>query len=374
VRRSLLLVGVLAAGGAAVAVPHATSVAAGRTWPPFVLVIGLLLVGLVAHADNLFERAAALTTRLRGDAVVLFLVLLGLVAAVAALLNLDTAAAFLTPILVLSARRRSLPEAPFLFGSLFMANAASLLLPGSNLTNLLVLAHEHVSGSRFAARMLPAWGAAVLVTALVLLVRYRRDLSSPSGGPSGAPSDGEGSLGWVATVAAAVLMLALRSAAVPVLATGLTAVGVRMGQRRLRLVDITAAVDIAVLGGLFCLAVALGALAGSWHGPGDLVASAGRWESAALGAVGAVLVNNLPAAVLLSARSPAHPRALLIGLDLGPNLAVTGSLSALLWLQAARSIGTRPSLLAVTRIGIVLVPCSVVAAVASAALLTSHHP
>ena len=48
-------------------------------------------------------------------------------------------------------------EAPFLYGAAFMANAASLLLPGSNLTNLIVLAREHIAGAVFAARTAPAW-------------------------------------------------------------------------------------------------------------------------------------------------------------------------------------------------------------------------
>lgn len=77
------------------------------------------------------------------------------------------------------------------------------------------------------------------------------------------------------------------------------------------------------------------------------------------------MLNNLPAAVLLSARAPAHPDALLIGLDLGPNLAVTGSLSAYRWLRAARSVGSQPSIATFTRLGAVLVPLSIAAAVAA---------
>jgi arsenical pump membrane protein len=69
-------------------------------------------------------------------------------------------------------------------------------------------------------------------------------------------------------------------------------------------------------------------------------------------------VNNLPAAVILSAQPPAHPRALLLGLDLGPNLAVTGALSAVLWLQVARTEGARPSVLRYSLLGLVLVPVS----------------
>jgi arsenical pump membrane protein len=74
-----------------------------------------------------------------------------------------------------------------------------------------------------------------------------------------------------------------------------------------------------------------------------------------------VLVNNLPAAVLLASHQPAHPRALLLGLNLGPNLAVTGSLSALIWFRAARTLEARPSAARLTRLGIALVPLSIAA-------------
>jgi arsenical pump membrane protein len=85
-----------------------------------------------------------------------------------------------------------------------------------------------------------------------------------------------------------------------------------------------------------------------------------------------VLVNNLPAASLLAARTPGHPFALLIGLNLGPNLFVTGSLAWLLWLRAARSAGARPSLARASRIGAVAVPLSMAAALAVLALTGSQ--
>jgi arsenical pump membrane protein len=59
--------------------------------------------------------------------------------------------------------------------------------------------------------------------------------------------------------------------------------------------------------------------------------------------------------------TPAHPRALLLGLNLGPNLAVTGSLSALLWFQAAKTVGARPSAARLSRFGLILVPLSIAA-------------
>jgi arsenical pump membrane protein len=78
--------------------------------------------------------------------------------------------------------------------------------------------------------------------------------------------------------------------------------------------------------------------------------------------VSSVLVNNLPAASLLAARTPDHPFALLIGLNLGPNLFVTGSLAWLLWLQSARAAGAQPSIAKATRIGVLAVPLSMAAA------------
>jgi arsenical pump membrane protein len=87
------------------------------------------------------------------------------------------------------------------------------------------------------------------------------------------------------------------------------------------------------------------------------------WGTAGLAAATSVLVNNLPAASLLAARTPEHPFALLIGLNLGPNLFVSGSLAWLLWLRSARAAGARPSIGKAARFGVIAVPMSIVAAV-----------
>jgi arsenical pump membrane protein len=91
---------------------------------------------------------------------------------------------------------------------------------------------------------------------------------------------------------------------------------------------------------------------------------AGRWETAALGALAAVAVNNLPAAVLLSSHAVAHPDALMLGLAIGPNLAVTGSLSALLWLRVARSLDARASVRTYSVLGLACGPAALAVAVA----------
>ena len=81
--------------------------------------------------------------------------------------------------------------------------------------------------------------------------------------------------------------------------------------------------------------------------------------------------NNLPAASLLAARAPSHPFGLLVGLNLGPNLCVTGSLAWLLWLRAARGAGAAPSIARATRLGLIAVPLSMAVALGALALTGS---
>jgi arsenical pump membrane protein len=332
---------------------HAILASAAQAWPPFVLVAGLLMIGAVAAEDGLFEAIGARLARSRLGRHGLLVALLGLVATVTAVLNLDTSVVFLTPVLVLAARHRGLDERPFLYGSVFMANAASLLLPGSNLTNLLVLRGDPQGGGSFAADMLPAWLTACSLTAAIVALAFRCGRVEPS--RSGGAHPLRLRVGAAATLAAALLVVALRNPALPVLVVGLLAVAAERLRPRL---------DARILALLFAATVFLGTVARLWHDPARLLAASGPWSAAGIGAAASLLVNNLPASVLLTAQPPAHPDALLLGLDLGPNLAVTGSLSAVLWLQSARTVGARPSIATYTRLGLVLVPVTLAAAVA----------
>jgi arsenical pump membrane protein len=359
--------------------------AANQAWPPFVLVAGLLMIGFVAHADGLFERAGRVLEGLPGPPAVLLGGGMGVVAVVTAVLNLDTAVVFLTPVLVLAARSRGVDEEPFLYAAVYMANASSLYLPGSNLTNLLVLAGAPESGGSFAAGLAAPAVAATAVTAVGVWVVFARRLragrrsadagpqpAAPAGpGPVGrgrGPGRDRAIVGAVGAVAAAGLTLALSNPAPAVLGVGVLAIGIEAARGRLDVGRAIRAVGPAVLGALFVASVGLGALARVWSGPATLLAGAGQWETAGIGALGAVGLNNLPATVLLSAQGPPHPRALLIGLNLGPNLAVTGSLSAYLWWRAARQVGARPRAGAFTRRGLVLAPVAIAAALAASAL------
>jgi arsenical pump membrane protein len=349
---------------AAVLAPAAIADAAVHTWSPFVVGAGLLLIGVVANDDGLFMRAAALLGRLPIGSLALYVVAMMLVAVVTVLLNLDTSVAFLTPVLVHLARRRGAGELRFLYGCVFMSNAASLLLPGSNLTNLLILSAEHVNGSTFLTRMAAPWVAAVAVTIVVVAVVFRTRESAAVAPVPDAPRTRL--LSVLGIGAAIALILVLADSALPVLAVGSALVAVRLRQRRIVVAQVRDQVDILILVAVFLVAMSLGAVARTWSVPGQLMATAGSIETAAIGAVAAVLVNNLPAAVLLGSRMPLHARSLLLGLNIGPNLAVTGSLSALLWWQAARSVGARPSARRYSAVGIVLAPLTIAAALAAA--------
>jgi arsenical pump membrane protein len=342
------------------------SAALHQSWPPFVLIAGLLMIGLVANRDGLFAWGGARLQALPGGAFALLAAALLLDAVVTAVLNLDTAVVFLTPVLVFAARRRRVAVEPFLFGCVFMANASSLFLPGSNLTNLLVLdAHGGGSGASFAAKMFPLAITAAVVTAVGIALSFRRALASGPSGPLGdvdRPQVVFGA-GVLATAAAVVFVLIFPNPALEVLGVGLAAVAIELLRSELSLADVWRVVGPPSLAAAFILTVALGTLARHWDGPAELIAHASGPETAGLAAISTVLINNLPSAALYSAHSVDHSRMLLLGLNVGPNLAVTGALSALLWFRAAREVDVRPSLLEFSRRGIPLALIAMAAAI-----------
>jgi arsenical pump membrane protein len=375
---------------ATVAAPASARAAAVQDWPPFVLVAGLLLIGLVADGDGLFRYAGQQLARLGRSGAVLFAGAVVIVVAVTVTLNLDTAVAFVTPVLVYTARSRAGGgtgtddgaargaaaggeaaggEAVLLYGCLLLANAGSLLLPGSNLTNLIVLGELRLTGGQFVDRMWLPWLAAVAVTAVVLAVREHGSVAALTAremSPSAArPATGAG---LAAVAAATVVVVVLRSPAIPVVVIGLAVTGLRLAQRRVGLRQAREVLGLPVLAGLLGVAVALGTLGRAWSGPELLLSHLDGWATAGLAALAAVAVNNLPAASLLAAGPPGHPFALLVGLNLGPNLCVTGSLAWLLWLRAARGAGARPSLARASRLGIVAVPLAMALALGALAL------
>jgi arsenical pump membrane protein len=256
-------------------------------------------------------------------------------------------------------------------GCLLLSNAGSLLLPGSNLTNLIVLGHLHLSGGQFLARMALPWAGAVVLTAAVIAVAERRSFradrprSDPPAGPgtdASQPATLTLGLGALGVVAVTVLVLTLRSPALPVAGVGVLIIGVRLATRRQEIGHVLDVLGLPVLVGLFGVALALGTLGRAWSGPATLLAHLDALGTTVVAAVATVVVNNLPAAALLASRVPPHPFALLVGLDIGPNLFVTGSLAWILWWRTARSTGSVPPVRRAVVLGLVTVPLSMAAA------------
>lgn len=411
-------VGVLAIVASVVSEPGSARSAASQVWPPFVLVAGLLLVGLAANQDGLFAAAGERLSRVAptGPALVAGAALT--TAVVTALLNLDTSVAFLTPVLVHVAREHHQSDGPtgtapgagtstaqggrllveteslLLVVSILLANAGSLLLPGSNLTNLIVLGQLHLTGSAFVEHMALPWLGAVVVTGGILTLAARivmrgtgsqdRVARTPrmpraqatrttpatpaTTGTTKRVPQTQAVMSAAAILAVIVLMLVLRNPALPVVAIGAVLTIVRLAQQNVEIGRVRAVLGLPILAGLFGVAVGLGTAGRVWSGPSVLLSHLDAAGTAAFAAIASVLVNNLPAASLLASRSPHHPFALLVGLNVGPNLFVTGSLAWFLWWKTSKETGSRPPVGRATRLGLVSVPFAIAVAIAALAL------
>jgi arsenical pump membrane protein len=363
----LAALGGCAAGVSVLADRSGAASAASQVWSPFILVAGLLLVGLAADRDGLFAATGHRLALMAPNGMALFAGAAVTVAVVTALLNLDTSVVFLTPVLAYAARSRGQGGEALLVGSLLLSNAGSLLLPGSNLTNLIVLGHLHLSGGRLFGRMVLPWMASVLITGAVIAVVERRSLRAVAAAAD-EPHTLRPGLGVWAVGAVTVLVLVLRAPAVPVAAVGVLVSAVRLASHREEPSRLRQVLGAPVLIALFGVAVALGTFGRAWSGPSNLLSHLDAVGTAAVAAAATVLVNNLPAAALLASRVPPHPYALLVGLDIGPNLFVTGSLAWILWVRTARATGSSPPVARTVLIGLASVPLSMAAALAMLAV------
>ncbi len=271
---ALAAVGLVAVVPAMVADWSDARAAMDQVWSPFVLVAGLLLIGLVADDDGLFAMAGYWLARVAPSGVLLFFGATVMVGVVTAVLNLDTSVAFLTPVLVYTARSRGEGEAPLLYGCLLLSNAGSLFLPGSNLTNLIVLGHLHLSGGGFLARMWAPALAALVVTAAVVAVFEHRSLRVTASEPD-RPERSVLGLGALAVGLATVLVVVLRSPALPVAVVGVVAIAIRLAAKKDQPRHVAQVLGLPVLLGLFGVAVGLGTLGRAWSGPATVLSAPG---------------------------------------------------------------------------------------------------
>jgi Na+/H+ antiporter NhaD/arsenite permease-like protein len=341
------IVGVVlaAAGLAAIAtgvLPERDALAlAERVWPVLAFVVAITVVTELAAAAGLFTAIAEQATRWgRGSGWLLWLIVVGGAAVCTVFLSLDTTAVLLTPIVVGMARHARLDPAPFALTTVWMANAGSLLLPVSNLTNLLAQrAMGDPSPLAFAALLWAPALVAMAVPMVVIALIMRRSLGARYDVETGRHR-GDTVLLW-ASACVVVVLLPLLVSGLPVWipATGAALVlggffiarqpgALGFGLVPWRLVLLASGLFLVVealhaLG----LGVLLASASGTGDGPLDLL------RLAATGAVGANAINNLPAYLALEpvAGSPLRLAALLIGVNAGPLITPWASLATLLW-------------------------------------------
>jgi arsenical pump membrane protein len=345
--------------------------------PTVAFLVVILLLADLADREGLFTWSAAVTARRAGrSAQALLGRVFVLAAVVTAVLSLDATVVLLTPVVVALARHMRVPVAPHGYAVGHLANSASLLLPVSNLTNLLAVAATGLSFLHFAGLMVLPQLAVLALEYLVLRRLFRTQLQDTIDAPvSEVPRTPVLALVVVgATVAGFALVSLIGVGPVWPAAAGVVVLAVR--QLVTRQVGVPGLVRAANLPfGLFVLGLAVLVLVLQQHGLEALLADllpAGHDLPALLAVAGiaallANLVNNLPAtlALLPIAAAGGVPTvlAVLIGVNVGPNLTYAGSLANLLW---RRVLGTdAPGALRFSLVGLATVPVTLVGATAA---------
>ncbi|PPF65863.1 arsenic transporter [Clavibacter michiganensis] len=346
-----------------------------RVWPILLFVVAITVVTELASEAGLFtwiaERAAGLG---RGRTWALWLATVLLACLCTIFLSLDTTAVLLTPVVVVLARHCGLPPLPFALTTVWLANTASLLLPVSNLTNLLA---EHELGglgpAGFAALTVAPALVAIAVPVLAILVLHRKDLFTRyEVGARSAPTDPVLLVGsavvvgllvpalvsgvevWIPALAAAVVLAVLTAVRRPS--------ALRPGLLPWQLVVFAS--------GLFVVmeaAQSLGLTAVMAAVSGEGQDAAALFRLAGVATLSANAVDNLPAYLALEpvAGSPERLVAILVGVNAGPLITPWASLATLLWHERLVSMGVHIRWSRYVLLGLVVAPLTVGLAMAA---------
>jgi arsenical pump membrane protein len=359
---------VIAAG--AISPAHARD-ALGDLAPTVAFLAALLVLADGCRRHGLFEAIGAQIASRASSPRRLLALVFAAATAVTAVLSLDATVVLLTPVVFAAAARVRISPKPHVYACSHLANSASLLLPVSNLTNLLAFGATGLSFPRFAALMALPTAAVVAVEWAGFQRAFAPELERPH---------------RPAAVPAAVTRIPRR----PLAVVALTLIGFLACERAHVSPAWAAAAGAALLArprdvigaaepGFLVFVLGLGVIvaAAGEHGLGDAAAAllpAGDSLPelllvAAVAAVLANLVSNLPAIlILLPVLAPAGPLpvlAALIGTNVGPNLTYAGSLATLLWRRVLHHEDADVELREFVRVGLLTVPAGVVAATAA---------
>jgi arsenical pump membrane protein len=357
--------------------PHDALAEVNRLLPVVGFLAAVLVLAHLCDDEGLFHAAGTLMARAsRGDPRRLLTRVFLIGATTTAVLSLDATVVLLTPVVLTTARTLDITPRPHAYATAHLANTASLVFPVSNLTNLLAFAVAGLSFTQFSAVMAAPWLAGIAVEFVVLRWLFRHELSRPAAEVTPPPPE-------VPVFVLAVLGLTLAGFVVTSLVdlspawaalTGALVLGVRsLARRRSTVSSIARAVNVPFLAFVLCLGVVVDAVV--HNGLGDIMAGLlpvgdslpALLGFAAVAAILANLVNNLPAVLVLlplvAASGPAAVLAVLIGVNVGPNLSYVGSLSNLLWRNVVHQYGLTARFSEFSRVGLCTVPLTLVAAV-----------
>ncbi len=358
--------------------------AIGKGTDVYLFLTGMMLLSEIARREGVFDWVAARAVNAaHGSPGRLFALVYAIGIVVTTFLSNDAAAVVLTPAVAAAAKQAKAEPLPLLFICAFIANAASFVLPISNPANL-VLYGDHVPplgawlGS-FALPSLVAIGATYLVLWFVEGRRLGDTCEAEVDQPELSPG-GRTALGGI--VLTAIVLTTVSALDVPLglptLVMGMLTTGAALWRSRDAPWPLLKEISWAVLplvAGLFVLVEAVNATGLAAYLAGLVKAGAASsvaWTGAVAGgglAVVSNLMNNLPAGLIAStAITQAQPPkpvidALLIGVDLGPNLSITGSLATILWLTAIRREGEAVGFWQFLKVGVVVMPPALMLAI-----------
>jgi arsenical pump membrane protein len=372
---ALVLLGLLPVGEALRAIGRGTDV--------YLFLAGMMLLAELARRERLFDYLAGHAARAaRGSAPRLFALVYGVGVLVTVFLSNDATAVVLTPAVYAAARAAKAEPLPYLLICAFIANAASFVLPISNPANLVVFGSHMPPLLDWLGRFALPSALSIAVTYIVLRLSQSRALAAPIGREVATkPLSGGGRMTALAIAATALLLLLAsgfgQPLGLPTFLAGAVAAAILLLRRREAPWALLKGISWSILplvAGLFVLVAGL-ERSGVLRALGRLLAESARHSAiaAASGAGVAValvsnLVNNLPAGLLAGAAlrqehlPPELASGVLIGIDLGPNLSVTGSLATLLWLTALRREGQEITAWDFLKLGMVVMPPALLAA------------
>ncbi len=355
----------------------------------YLFLVGMMLLAELARTEGLFDWLAALATRAaRGSAERLFVLIYLVGTIVTILLSNDATAVVLTPAVYAAARSARAQPLPLLFVCAFIANAASFVLPISNPANLVVFGSHLPTLGVWLSRFLLPSTASIVATFIALWLTQRASLVAPIATHVPLPVLARGGRVAAAAIAATAVVLLVANGlgwplGAPTFLAGVLTAAIVLVRARRSPWPLLGGVHWSILplvAGLFVLVAGLEQtgllldISAALQAYAHQAARRAAWCAGLTVAFASNGLNNLPVALIArhtaasTPQTPALSNALLIGVDLGPNLAVTGSLATILWLGALRREGQHVSALAFLRLGLLVMPPALLLALASTLL------